>query len=184
MQDALGIQTTAGVPGNPGVVVENGKLVVRGNAGDPNALSIQSSDLTSSNAAHGVPLQFTQTGDATGGGVFTAYTIYDSLGAPVTVNATFTLDSTPDTGPVWRYYLETAEPGNSPRALGTGTASRGRLGKKVAVDRPLHPTRRTRRTRRRSPASLLDIRPSIPVRRTHVATPVPHAEATPATLQT
>jgi flagellar hook protein FlgE len=123
MQNALTIQDVDGVPGNPGVVVENGALVVRGNAGTPNAISIQSSDVTSSNATVGVPFTFTQTAQAEGGGVFTAFTIYDTLGNPVTVNATFTLDSTPNTGPVWRYYLETAELDGMPQLLGTGTVA-------------------------------------------------------------
>lgn len=123
LQESLGIQDVDGVPGNPGVVVENGQLIIRGNAGEPNEISMQPSDLSSSNATVGVPFVFTQTGQSSGTGVFTSFTLYDTLGAPVAVNATFTLDSLPTTGPVWRYYLETAEPGNSPRALGTGTVA-------------------------------------------------------------
>jgi flagellar hook protein FlgE len=60
---------------------------------------------------------------AAGTGVFTSFTVYDSLGNPLNVSATFTLESTPDTGPVWRYYLESAEAGGTSRVLGTGTVS-------------------------------------------------------------
>ena len=123
LQDRLGIQDVEGVTGNPGVVVEAGALVVRGNAGEPHAIEIGSNDLLSSNAGSPLPFTFTESAQAAGTGVFTSFTVYDSLGTPVPVNATFTLESTPDTGPVWRYYLESGELGATTRALGTGTVS-------------------------------------------------------------
>jgi flagellar hook protein FlgE len=124
LQNAMGIQTGAGLPGNPGVTVEGGALVIRSDAGQPNAIQIQTNDLTSSDAAVALPFQFTQTGQATGSGVFTSFTVYDSLGNPVPVNATFTLDATPNTGPVWRFYLESGGGGTTtPISLGTGTVA-------------------------------------------------------------
>jgi flagellar hook protein FlgE len=119
MQNALGIQSDASLVGSPGVVIENGALVVRGNAGEPNNLLIQSGDLRSSNSANPLPFQFTQTQAATGSGVFTSLSVYDSLGNSVPVNVTFTLEGTPDTGPVWRYFIESADP-NVTRTLETG----------------------------------------------------------------
>jgi len=133
LQQALGIHAGAELPGNPGVTIENGRLVIRSNAGQPNALGIQTSDITSTNAASALPFEFTQTAEAQGGGVFTAFTVYDSLGNPVPVHVTFTLEDTPATGPVWRYYLESGEEGATSRLLGTGTVSFGTDGRFVSA---------------------------------------------------
>jgi flagellar hook protein FlgE len=123
LQTTLGIQADPALAGTPGVTVENGALVIRSNAGEPNALQIGGADLTSSNATTPLPFQLTSNHAAVGSGVFTSFTVYDSLGNPVGVNATFTLDSTPGTGPVWRYLLESADPNAPTRALGTGTVN-------------------------------------------------------------
>lgn len=123
LQEALGIQVDPALPGNPGVAIEGGALVIRSNAGQPNALRVRTTDLVSTNAGRPLPFQLTQTAEAAGGGVFTSFTVYDSLGNPIPVHAAFTLESTPDTGPVWRYYLESAAPGALPQMLGTGTVA-------------------------------------------------------------
>ena len=133
LQGTLGIQTGTSVPGQPGVTIENGALVIRSNNGEPNAIVVQNNDLTSSNAGTHVPLQFTATSPAVGTGVFTSFTAYDSLGNAVPVNLTFTLDDTPATGPVWRYYAESAEAGQPPQMLGTGTASFDTQGRFVSA---------------------------------------------------
>ena len=133
LQGTLGIQTGTSVPGQPGVTIENGALVIRSNNGEPNAIVVQNNDLTSSNAGTPVPLQFTATSPAVGTGVFTSFTAYDSLGNAVPVNLTFTLDDTPATGPVWRYYAESAEAGQPPQMLGTGTASFDTQGRFVSA---------------------------------------------------
>ncbi len=134
LQTNLGIQTDAGLPGNPGVAVENGALVIRSNVGTPNAIEVRSNGLRSSNAVSPLPLQFTQTADAAGTGVFTSFMVYDSLGTPVPVNATFTLESTPAAGPVWRYYVESAENGAAGRILGTGTVAFDNDGNFLSAD--------------------------------------------------
>ena len=55
MDQALGIDTTVGVAGSPGVgVTVDGRLEIRGNAGTENALSIQPGTLLSSGST-GVP---------------------------------------------------------------------------------------------------------------------------------
>lgn len=142
LETAFGIQTGGSLAGNPGVVVENGTLVVRSNTGEPNAIDIGNSDIMSSNPATALPFQFTQTTAPTGTGVFTSFTVYDSLGNAVPVNATFALEQTPDSGPVWRFYLESGEPDRTPRALGNGTIAfdpEGRFlsatGTRVSLDR-------------------------------------------------
>ncbi|TWT45433.1 Flagellar hook protein FlgE [Phycisphaerae bacterium RAS1] len=141
LQTRLGIQTGTGLPGTPGVTVENGRLVIRGNAGETNAIELDAGDITSDNPAVGVPFQFTQNAAGNGSGAYTAFTVYDSLGTPVQVNVTFALESTPTTGPVWRFYAESPDNGAT-RALGTGTLAfdnQGNLlsvaGNQVSVDR-------------------------------------------------
>ena len=48
-------------------------------------------------------------------------TVYDSLGNAVPVNVTFVMESLGAAGPVWRYYLESADPAATQRSLGSGT---------------------------------------------------------------
>ncbi|MBU0639923.1 MAG: flagellar hook-basal body complex protein [Planctomycetes bacterium] len=123
LEGVLGIQTGTGLPGTPGVVVENGTLVIRGNAGEENNIVIDSDAFGSDGPTAPLPLQFTQTASANGSGTFTSFTAYDSLGTPVIVSLSFALESTPDTGPVWRYYAECDDATGSSRVLGTGTVS-------------------------------------------------------------
>jgi flagellar hook protein FlgE len=123
LQTAMGIQVVEGVPGNPGVTVENGTLVVRSNAGEQNGMTITANNVSTDSAITPLPFQFTQTASADGSGVYTGFTAYDSLGTPVTVNVTFALESTPDTGAVWRFYVESPDASGDVRALGTGTVT-------------------------------------------------------------
>lgn len=123
LQNTLGIQTTAGLPGTPGVTVENGTLVVRSNAGQVNGIAISSSDLLSDNAAAPLPFTMVQSQAATGGGVFTSFNVYDSLGNAVPVNVTFTRETSSVAGPVWRYYVEYPDAANAQGARTTGTVS-------------------------------------------------------------
>lgn len=123
LQSRLGIQTYAGAVGNPGVVVENGALVVRSNAGEPLAIEIGNSDIRSTNAGVGLPFEFTSAAAAEGTGVHTSFTVYDSLGSPRQVSATFVLEGTPNTGPVWRYFLDTVRSDGTVVTLGTGTVT-------------------------------------------------------------
>ncbi len=133
LQSTLGVQTDSALPGSPGVTVDGGALVIRGNAGEPNAVEIATNDVTSSNTATPLPLQFVQTDEASGGGVFTSFTVYDSLGNPIQVHATFTLEDTPDTGPVWRYFLEAPGDATTPASRTTGTVSFDTAGNFVAA---------------------------------------------------
>ncbi|MGD8454326.1 MAG: flagellar hook-basal body complex protein [Phycisphaerae bacterium] len=123
LETSLGLQTDGAVPGSPGVTVENGTLVIRGNAGSENDLTISANDITTDNAAAPLPFVFTRNATANGSSVYTSFTAYDSLGSPVAVNVTFALDSTPNTGPVWRYYVESPDASGPTRVLGTGTVS-------------------------------------------------------------
>lgn len=123
LQNTLGIQTGAGLPGNPGVTIENGELVVRSNAGEQNSIAISSDDILSDNPGVTQPFQFTQTAEANGSGVFTSFLVYDSLGTPVQVNLTYALEQLDGSGAVWRFYAEQANPDGTTRALGNGTVA-------------------------------------------------------------
>lgn len=133
LQTALGIQADPALVGDPSVTVADGALVIRGNAGVPNAIKIAAADVTSSNTAVALPFQFSQTAEALGSGVFTSFTVYDSLGNPLQVNAAFTLEDTPDTGPVWRYLLEAPGTDVTPATYATGTVSFDTAGNFVAA---------------------------------------------------
>jgi flagellar hook protein FlgE len=123
LENVLGVQDVDGVPGDPGVVVTGGTLVINSNAGEQNGIAISAGDIRSDNADTAVPFTFTQTAEANGSGLLTSFTVYDSLGTPVIVSATFALEERADTGPVWRFYLESPEADGAGRALGTGTVS-------------------------------------------------------------
>lgn len=142
LEGVLGIQDVSGVPGDPGVVVENGTLVINGNAGQQNGISISATDLTSDNAATAVPFTFTQTAEANGSGLLTSFTVYDSLGTPVVVSVTMAMEEKSATGATWRFYLEAPEAAGAGRALGTGTVSfdtegnfRAVTGNQVSINR-------------------------------------------------
>jgi flagellar hook protein FlgE len=133
LQTALGIQADPALAGDPSVTVADGALVIRSNAGVPNAIEIATADVTSSNTAAALPFQLSQTAEAVGSGVFTSFTVYDSLGNPLQVNAAFTLEDTPDTGPVWRYLLEAPGTDVTPATYATGTVSFDTAGNFVAA---------------------------------------------------
>lgn len=123
LEGILGIQDADGLPGEPGVSIQNGTLVITSNTGEQNALSIDATDISSDNADTAVPFSLTQTAEANGEGVTTAFTVYDSLGTPVVISATFALESKSATGVTWRFYLEVPEAEGGSRVLGTGTVS-------------------------------------------------------------
>lgn len=141
MQTQLGIQTGVG-GGTPGVTVEGGALVVRSNAGEPNGFTFSAGDITSDNVAAALPFSFSETAAADGSGVFTSYTVYDSLGTPVQVNVTMVLEQTTATGPIWRFYAEAPDASGAIEQLGTGTVEfdtngnfRAVTGNELQIDR-------------------------------------------------
>ena len=119
LNDVLGIQTGDGLPDKPGVQIENGRLVVRGNAGEANDLSFANDQLTITGGNVG-GLAFNKTQAAEGSSAFTSFTVFNSLGEPQIVDLTFTLEDLTDSGPVWRFYVESNETSGPARELGTG----------------------------------------------------------------
>ncbi len=118
------------------------QLVVVGNTGAGNAVSIEGSDLT----VNGVPLFNFSAGttaggvadDPTGETIHTSMLAYDSLGVPMRVDVTMNLESKSDAGTNWRFIATSADdtdyaqftPGSAGQIVGTGTVefdTNGRL---------------------------------------------------------
>lgn len=124
----IGIQSTgsANPDGNtPGVTVDplTGVITIVGNVGDVNDLTIASGDielLDTDGTSLGAPFVTDKTTSADGESVRTTIVGYDSLGAEVTANITMVLDSTPNAGPVWRYFIDSEDDAGSDLALSTG----------------------------------------------------------------
>ena len=125
----IGIQTT-GAPnpdGNtPGVTVDPATGIIRivNNVGDVNDLIIAPGDielLDASGTSLGAPFAVDKIAAADGESIRTTLVGFDSLGAEVSVNMTMVLDSTPDTGPVWRYFIDSEDDSSPGFAISTGT---------------------------------------------------------------
>lgn len=125
----IGIQDT-GVPnpdGNtPGVTVDpaTGIITVVGNTGSVNDLIIANGDLElldTDGTSLGAPFVTDKSASADGESVRTTIVGFDSLGAEVTASVTMVLDSTPDSGPIWRYFIDSEDDAGEGIALGTGT---------------------------------------------------------------
>ena len=154
---ALGINTTAAGSGTetPGVTLGtlasdpagSARLIITGNDGTANALSISATDVAVSGGAT-TPLSFSDGTDAngnksgaTGESVFTSFQSYDSLGNPVTIDVTATLQSTNASGTTWSFNASSPDTagagtytaGGEGSALGSGTLSFDSTGKLVST---------------------------------------------------
>jgi flagellar hook protein FlgE len=129
LNSTIGIQST-GSPNpdgsTPGVSVDpaTGIIQIISNVGAVNDLSIAPGDielLDSAGASLGAPFVTDKTASADGESIRTTIVGYDSLGAEVTASVTMVLDSTPNTGPVWRYFIDSEDDTSPGIALTTGT---------------------------------------------------------------
>ncbi|MGV6814866.1 MAG: flagellar hook protein FlgE [Phycisphaerales bacterium] len=129
LDQTIGIQTTgsANPDGNtPGVTVDSttGIISIVGNVGEVNDLVIAPGDielLDSAGGSLGAPFVTSKSAAADGESIRTTMVGYDSLGTEVSVNVTMVLDSTPDDGPVWRYFIDSDDDSGADFALATGT---------------------------------------------------------------
>ncbi|MBX3394085.1 MAG: flagellar hook-basal body complex protein [Phycisphaerae bacterium] len=134
--EVIGIDTSVGVAGNPGTgVTADGRLEIRGNAGTQNALSIQAGDLIS-NGGTQVPFTFTETQAANGESSHTTFVVYDSLGAPLTVDLTMVLEARDTGSATWRYYASSADDSDVDFVVGTGTITFDGNGQYIAAPQP------------------------------------------------
>ncbi len=129
LQDEIGINQDPVLAGTPGVRISDGSdgapagtLVVEGDPGTANAVTIDLSSIRSSNANFNTPFNFTETQEANGESLYTSFIAYDSLGTPVQVDLTMVLDSKSNSGNVWRYFAESRDSTGASSVLGeTGT---------------------------------------------------------------
>lgn len=130
LDSALGIQTT-GSPNPdgsiPGVTVDSttGVITIVGNVGTENNISISTGDLrliaSDGTTSLGAAFETSQIAEADGESVRTTVSAFDSLGTSVLVDVVMVLDSTPNAGPVWRYFVESGADTDLDIAVATGT---------------------------------------------------------------
>jgi flagellar hook protein FlgE len=126
---AMGINTAAGTNPDgraPGVSIDpvTGIMTVVGNTGTQADLVLDPGDIRLTNAAGEFQRNiFNVTKDAasTGESVRTTVVAFDSLGTPVEVDMTISLESRGINGTTWRYDLESADATGDTLQIGTGT---------------------------------------------------------------
>ncbi|MBC24540.1 MAG: hypothetical protein CMJ32_11600 [Phycisphaerae bacterium] len=103
---------------------EMGQLVIVGNEGTAQELSIETADMIQSGRALGEaqPFAMTKTADAVGESIRTSFLVYDSLGTPLTVDVTMVLQEAKESGgTVWTFLAESADNDALERVVGNGT---------------------------------------------------------------
>ncbi|MFK7758794.1 MAG: flagellar hook protein FlgE [Phycisphaerales bacterium] len=130
LDEALGIQDTgANNPdgSTPGVTVDpaTGVITIVGNVGTENNIQISTGDIrlidTDGTTSLGAAFDTNQVAEADGESVRTTVSAFDSLGTSVLVDIVMVLDSTPNSGPVWRYFVESSDDTDLDLTVGTGT---------------------------------------------------------------
>ncbi|MCH7751039.1 MAG: flagellar hook-basal body complex protein [Planctomycetes bacterium] len=121
MRDAMGIDTQSDVPavpfpainGAPGISLTNGKIVITSNLGEENAIEVPLSAFrlqpTGATTAQTLPISFSETQAADGPGTSTEMMVFDSLGLPLKVRITTTLETKNPNSTVYRWYATSAE---------------------------------------------------------------------------
>jgi flagellar hook protein FlgE len=133
IEQLAAIDTTTPTPAGqtPGVTIDaTGALVITANAGEANAISIDPSDIRNETSGK-LPFAFAAT-PATGAGLTTAFTVFDSLGNPVEVRLRLAMEARDDSGTTWRFFAESIDDSDASPLLGTGTLSFDQDGRLVA----------------------------------------------------
>lgn len=115
---ALGIDTNADAHSGS-VVVDSNRLVITGNPGLDNSISLSNTAVRINTTQ--APFTWTQTQAANGESVYTSFTVYDSLGNPMTMGITFTLEEASSGGTVWRFIATSVDDTDIDQVLGNGT---------------------------------------------------------------
>lgn len=130
LEGVLGLDSTAvGTNSNLNGSVSidgSGQLVIVGNEGAVQGLTIDNASFTVSGAGAGAaqPFTMTQTADAVGESIRTSFLVYDSLGTPLTIDLTLVLQATtPSGGTTWQYLAESNDTSAANRVLGMGELS-------------------------------------------------------------
>jgi len=118
LEEILGLDSSLG----GGVDIVNGEIVITGNRGSEQDIDISTANIVSDNPnGRTNPFVLTKNADADGESVRTSFTVYDSLGTPITVDLTFVLEDRVDgEGTVWRFIAESNDNDELNRIVGTG----------------------------------------------------------------
>ena len=139
MQGTLGIDTavgdngaapTAGVgiqavsPATTSFPANSMQLVVQGNVGTVNDMSLDSTTVTIARGSTSItPFSFNQVSHANGESTSTQQTVYDSLGSPVNVTVSAVLVGRTSTGTSWNFYVTSPDGTAGQTTGGVGTES-------------------------------------------------------------
>lgn len=134
LENNLSINTEAGLGGSPGVSVSGGAIRIESNRGVDNGIALDLSSIRSTNTTFPTPFDFRQQQSANGESVYTSFIAYDSLGTPVQIDVTMTLESKSTAGNTWRFYTESRGDTDATPVLGaTGTLTFDADGRLIAV---------------------------------------------------
>lgn len=117
----VGGQTLGG-----GAGMLNGQLVIDGNEGTVQQLTLLQANVTVSGAVAGAanPFTFTQTRSSNGESVRTTIAVYDALGNPSLVDVTFVLEArAPDGSTTWQMLVESNDATVLPRVIQVGSVT-------------------------------------------------------------
>ena len=127
LEDVLGLDNSAiGSASNLGgnvAINASGQLVITGNEGTVQDLGLETADfvVNTPGAGSGQPLVLQKSGSANGESVRTSFVVYDSLGTPLTIDLTFTLQETSASGgTTWQFVAESNDNDAVSRLIGLG----------------------------------------------------------------
>lgn len=131
LEAILGIDTSV----SGGVAVNgSGQIVVTGNSGEANDISIGDGDIiVNLGDTNGVPFTWTKTQDADGESARTDFTAFDSLGTPLTLNLAIVLEERSNSGTTWRFYVQSEDDTDLDRVVGNGTLTFDTSGRLLSV---------------------------------------------------
>jgi flagellar hook protein FlgE len=134
LEGMLGIDTS--VSGGASVVA--GALVLTGNSGTVNDLTVEGGNIVvnAGSAAPGLPFQLTRSQRADGESIRTTFFAYDSLGGELQFDMSIVLENKSNTGTSWRFYTESEADSDLSRVLNNGTLSFDTNGQVVSVANP------------------------------------------------
>lgn len=130
LQEALGVVPSGGTSGPPAApepgdytVNASGEIVFNGNWGEDNDLTLEAANFfvaDSSGVQQTSPFITSKTAEATGESVRTTFTVYDSLGTELEVDATMVLAGKDSSGTFWRTFLHSPDDTDLATHLETG----------------------------------------------------------------
>ncbi len=130
MDNTLGIQSGGTIPNDsatgvqPGVTINgSGQIQITGNRGTVNDLTVGLENLLVSSGGTNQPagISFNKTQAANGESTTSDFIVYDSLGQPLTVTLSATLESNTTNSTTFRYFFESQDDSDQDIALGNGT---------------------------------------------------------------